>query len=307
MVGFIFRMFWRVLIFALTLGLTYLTIFVFFPWLDKRLPMVIAILLIYSAIAYAGIPALVRFWRIVFKPDHLPVYVTTTDGWAADPVNIVLVAQSRAQFMKSMRKAGWHTAEPVSLTTAVKMIYAILFNKSYPTAPFSNLYLFGRKHDVGFQIQAGDPPTPRLRHHVRFWRLREGPVTHQHHSFWQELLIRFLGREKQVWIGAATYDNRSIAIDWRNGQLTHSIDEDTKKERDYLIKSLVHIGAVKATSEIKAGEPLQYRGQTFGVNIVVDGYVKVIELKRQGIVKKIKRTIRESTKKAEKELEAKTS
>jgi hypothetical protein len=201
-----------------------------------------------------------------------------------------------------MRKAGWNTADKISLTSTIKMAYSVIFKQPYSTAPFSSLYLFGRKQDVGFQIQTGDPPTPRHRHHVRFWRLREGATAHVHHSYWQDLLFRFLGREKQVWIGAATYDVSSFAIQWRNGQVTHRIDGDTKKERDYLIKSLVDINSVKATSEIKAGEPLQYRGLNFGVNIVVDGYVKVIELKYENIAKKIRRTIKESAKKAEAEL-----
>jgi hypothetical protein len=250
--------------------------------------MVLAIFIVYCFFAYLVIPLGFRFWQLVFKPNHLPVYAITSDGWASDPVNIVIVSQSRWQFMSSMRLARWVKADPSSLVNLAKMLFAMVLRKPYPAAPFSKLYLFGRKQDVGFQIQTGTPPTPWHRHHVRFWRLREGEVTHQHHSFWQNLLLRFFGRKKQVWVGSATHDIRPFALRWRNLQVTHWIDEDTNKERDFLIQSLKDIGAVKSVSEIKAGEPLKFRGQTFGVGIVVDGYVKVVELKRPSLVGKIK-------------------
>ena len=49
------------------------------------------------------------------------------------------------------------------------MAVSFVFNRPYPTAPFSSLYLFGRKQDIGFQ-KAIDG-SPRKRHHVRFWAL----------------------------------------------------------------------------------------------------------------------------------------
>jgi hypothetical protein len=44
---------------------------------------------------------------------------------------------------------------------------AFLLNSSYPSAPFSALYLFGRGQDIGFQQAINN--SPRKRHHVRFW------------------------------------------------------------------------------------------------------------------------------------------
>jgi hypothetical protein len=49
------------------------------------------------------------------------------------------------------------------------MIRTFIFNKPYPTAPFSTLYLFGRGQDIGFQKAIDN--SPRKRHHIRFWAL----------------------------------------------------------------------------------------------------------------------------------------
>lgn len=284
MFGVLFRIGWRLLIFLLAVGLAYITAFLAFPFLDRRFPALPVILGLYLVLAYIGIPLLVRFWRIVIKPNHIPVYAITADGWPSDPVNIVLVAQSKRQLIQNMRRAGWTTADKVTLTTALKLADSIVFGTLYPTAPFSSLYLFGRKQDIGFQIQEGNPPTAKHRHHVRFWQLRENPVGKgphiTHHSFWENILARYIGHEKQVWIGAATHDIGPFAIRWRSGQITHQIDEETNKERDFLIKTLKDSNQVKSITEVDSGEPLKFRGQTIGVDLVADGCVKVVELNR---------------------------
>lgn len=283
MFGILFRLFWRVIIFTAAILLAYATAFIAFPFLDQRIPVLPVLIILYLGLAYIAVPLLVRFWRLFIKANHIPVYVTTADGWPSDPVNIVLVVKNKRQLIKSMESAGWVAADRSTLKNLLLEGYAIIFNKPYPTAPMSSLYLFGRKQDIGFQIQEGDPPTPRHRHHVRFWQLREttmikGPHL-AHHGFWHKVLARFIGREKEVWIGAATHDIGPFAIRWRSGQITHQIDKETNKERDFLIQTLKDSKDIKSITEVDSGEQLRFRGQTVGVNVVVDGCVKVAELK----------------------------
>ncbi len=161
----------------------------------------------------------------------------------------------------------------------------MVFDRPYPTAPFSRLYLFGRSQDLGFQIPVDH--SPRHRHHVRFWQVdarnnpSEAEKWHQHHGFWRTLFKGFLRHKYSLWVGAAIFDSGPIAIRWRNGQLTHQVHPDANFERDFIIESLEQANVLKSITEIKAGEPYRGRGQTLGVTIISDGFVKLCEINHQ--------------------------
>lgn len=279
--NFLLRLVWRAVIFVLGIYLVYATIFLAFPYLNDELPLAVALLILYCLLAYAAIPALFRLWRIVFKPNHIPMYATTADGWPSDPVNIAVIANSKRHLIKSMRRAGWYTADKATLKNKLHEGYAILFNKPYPTAPFSTLYLFDRPFDVGFQIPRGPSFSPRSRHHVRFWRLQlpEGDRHREHYHFWHKHLRHLFGADKQVWIGAAIDDTHPIGLRWRDGRLTHRTDTNTDKERDFIIKTLREAAQSKEVTKIQAGEPFRFRGQQLHNNFICDGSIRVARLR----------------------------
>jgi hypothetical protein len=286
MFTFLFRTIWRVVVLALAVALTYLTVFVLFPYLDDRVPVAIAAFVLYCFVAYFGIPTLIRFWRLVIKPNHIPLYATTPDGWASDPVNIAVAAKSKRHLIKAMKQAGWYKADKHNFLNTLREVYAIALNKPYPTAPFSKLYLFGRNFDIGFQISYGINGSPRKRHHVRFWQLgAKIQDTHKHEAFWLKLLKRFLGQEKTVWIGAAVDDIDIKGIRWRNLQLNHSTHAEHYRERDYIIDTLKKEALVKTVHTVKAGEPFTMRSQNFGSEFIVDGTLRVVELKSPTLAK----------------------
>lgn len=276
---------WRIVTFLIVVLLTITTLFFVIPYLGHRVSLIWLILAIYILIAYVFIPLVVRFWRIVMKPDHLPRYVLASDGWPSDPINIVIVTHSKRQLINSMKTAGWTVAGKSTIASTLKLLLAIVFQRSYPEAPFSKLYLFGRHQDIGFQMQTGDPPSPRHRHHVRFWQLHEEHITkhsshHEHATFWRRLLHTISGTNT-VWIGAATHDVGPLAIRRRNGQITHQISQYTEDERDFIIETLQNAGLIRSKHVVNAGAPLKINGQTFGVSIIVDGNVVVIRLRRK--------------------------
>lgn len=274
-----FRILWRIIILALGVGLAFMIVQKAVPYLDKRLPTAIVILLLYLLAAYIIIPFLIRLWRLVIKPNHLPVYVTTSDGWASDPVNIAIICRSRSHLIEAMSQAGWTVADK-GLFANLKTFVAIVRGKPYPEAPMSRLYLFNRSQDIGFQLQDGDSPSPRHRHHVRFWKLETPIETDDHHDFWHNLFALFKKHRSEIWIGAATHDVSVIAFRMRNLQITHQIDSDTNKERDFLIDTLHDAKRLKGeVEEVTSGHELSFRGQTFGVHVVVDGRLKVARLK----------------------------
>jgi hypothetical protein len=269
---------WRLVVLLLGVVLAYSVIFIIYPYLDSKLPFFIVVLLVYIVVAYFGLPALIRTWRLLIRPDHIPLYVTTRDGLPSDPVNIAVVAKNRRHFIRTMQKAGWYTADKATLRNNLREAYAIVFNKPYPTAPFSNLLLFNRPFDLGFQMPYGKNLSPRSRHHVRFWQLREQSDDPMHSTFWKRHLKRFIGREKTIWIGAATDDMHAGGIRWYNLQLTHRTHPMHYRERDHIIHSLKKQKGIKTVTEIKAGEPFAMRGQNFGTSFVCDGRLLVVEL-----------------------------
>lgn len=281
MIGTLLRLLWRAFVGIIAVGLAYETVFLFYPYLRHHMPFLVDIILLYLLTAYFGIPFLVRLWHLVLRPRHLPLYATSADGWSSDPVNIAIVCKSQAQLMRAMQKAGWYAADKATPRNTLRFAYAMLFKRPYPTAPFSKLYLFGRSQDLGYQIQTGMPPTPWHRHHIRFWQLlpEDNEKPHQHVTFWQNIFSLFSTRKRQIWIGAATHDVGPFALRIRNLQLTHKIDENTSAERDFVISSLKDAKLIHSCETVEAGDPVKFRGQTFGVNIVTDGTLQVIELK----------------------------
>lgn len=279
----ILRITWRVLTVILVILLASLTTFVVFPYLDRRLPVFPAILGAYIILAYFLLPLVSRFWRLVFRPDHIPLYCITGDGWPADPVNIAIIAKNKNQLIKAMAKAGWNKADDRTFITKLRLFKAYVMNSDYAHAPFTSLYLFGRNFDVGFQKPRNNSASPRTRHHVRFWRLDVLDDKHshaEHFHFWKQLLRSITRRYKTVWIGAAIDDNKPIGIHWRDLQFTHGNDRDTDKERDLIIDDLTEAGLVRKELTVQAGEPFRFYGQIIGNQFICDGQIKIVTLKR---------------------------
>ncbi|MDO8335303.1 MAG: LssY C-terminal domain-containing protein [Candidatus Saccharibacteria bacterium] len=280
MIGISFRILWRILILLLGVALAFGVIDTAYPFLHQYLPIWIVFLILYIGLAYIGIPALIRLWRMVIKPNHLPVYATTRDGWASDPVNIAVVCKSESHLVRSMEKAGWTLYDEYNFFNFIKTGFALLLKRPYTKATMSRLYLFNRYQDLSFQLQDGNSPSPHSRHHVRFWRLKTTDSEHEHHDFWHNLLRLFKRQRSEIWIGAATHDISIFSLR-RDFQITHNMDADTNKERDFLIKTLDDSNKIKEEPEfVDTGHVLEFKGQQFGINIIVDGRLKVIRLKK---------------------------
>lgn len=276
------RILWRVLTFLIVVASAYATAFLLVPYLDRRMPIFFSLLLGYGVLAYLLLPLVLRFWRIVFKPHHIPQYVITGDGWPSEPVNIAIVATSKKHLIKTMQHAGWYVADPLTLTTGWKALWAIVLDRSYPQAPMTNLYLFGHRQDIGFEKPHKPNLSPRTRHHVRFWRVNMRPraitTDQSHFSHWRDVFKGYFSRRHTVWLGAATNEPYTIDLRWRDLQFTHGNDGNHAKERDYIIDTLSAIGSVKTTAVVKAGEPFKMRAQNIRKTFIVDGTLTIVTL-----------------------------
>jgi len=283
MIHFLLRTLWRLIIFVL--GVTSLIVIVqmLWPYNESRVGIFIALLITYCTMAYGVIPNLMRLFHVFSKPDHIPLYVTTSDGWPSDPVTLAVIAKSKKHLIQSMNEAGWYTAQPLTFRNGLREVISIIFNTPYPDSPLSNLYLFDRPHDVGFEIPTNGANSARTRHHVRFWRLQKprNESRHaSHYKFWRDKLKHVLGFEREIWIGAATEETRAIDVQWRTGRLTHGGSHEAEKERDFIIDSLQQAGTVKHISTSEPGDSLKFRGQQFRTFYISDGGIKIVQLKR---------------------------
>jgi hypothetical protein len=190
--------------------------------LERRILRVcVVVLLTYLLAAYAIVPlGWKRETRHLLDASTGPRLTHTVDGIPGDPVNVGLVG-SESDVVHAMTAAKWYPADPITFRSSLRIAVDSVFRRPDDDAPVSTLELFGRKQDLAFEQPVGD--SPRRRHHVRYWkwdRLHEG---------------------REVWFGAATYDER-VGFSDTTGQITHHIGPDVDAERDRILSELKQAG-----------------------------------------------------------------
>lgn len=247
-----------------------------FPAFNRWLPGELALIVTYILAAYILIPIGARIFRIVVQPKHLPLYSTTPDGLASDPLNMGIIGSER-QLTRAMKKAGWYKADERTPRTIARLITNIVLRRPYKNAPFSNLYLFGRKQDVGFQLPLNHDPSNR--HHVRFWAASHtrDPRHLDNLKFWERFHKPSFARRSTLWVGAASRDV-GLGIIRHNAQITHMIHPDTNAERDLIVKDLKKTGLVKKVRTEKIGEPYRLTNRVLTGYLHADGKMTICEL-----------------------------
>lgn len=184
-----------------------------------------AFVLLWLFTAYAVLPWVHRFLTGLYLPDYYIGRAKTSDGLLADPINLAILGDKR-RLIAAMESSGWSLADPTTPKAVLKTLWYGVLRRAYTTAPVSNLFLFNKKQELAFQKEV--PGKPHARHHVRFWSVPEG---------W-----KLPGGYQADWLGAATYDRR-VGFSLFTGQVTHKIDEETDKERDFISGDLESAGA----------------------------------------------------------------
>jgi len=180
----------------------------------------------YLLVAYFVLPEMGKI-KAERHPDLLDGarLTHTGSGIPGDPLNIAVVG-SEADVVGAMRAAGWRPADALGLRSDERIIVDTVLDKPDPTAPVSNLFLFGRKEDLAFEKPIGH--SPRERNHVRFWRSEN------------------TDEGRPIWIGAATRDVR-VELSSNTKEITHRISPDVDAERDLLLGELTEAKRVTGT------------------------------------------------------------
>ncbi len=262
----------RLLVVALGIFAVWFIVFVVFRVADHRLPWILALALTYGLAAYVILPRIVHMSLKIMQRKSVPSFTLTGDGFPGDPVNLALVG-TLAELGAAFAAAGWIAADPLGLKSSWAMVVAFVFNRPYPAAPFSTLYLFGRGQDVGFQ-KAIDG-SPRKRHHVRFWALsvERAEDTVNTAAFWLNA-DRPPFEETVLWVGAGTRDT-GFSLTKFTFQVTHATDSDANAERDFILGELKRPGAISDVTWRREGERLNLGRVN---HYVADGEVAVARL-----------------------------
>lgn len=247
------RLLQRLLILVIGIVSAWLIVFVVFEDADRRLPWFLALLVTYGAAAYLILPRAIRMGLKILQRKLVPSFTITGDGLPGDPVNIALIGTLH-ELRSAFATLGWSEADRLGLASSWRMARAFVLNSPYPTAPFSTLYLFGRRQDIGFQKAIDN--SPRKRHHIRFWALSldRAEKTIGSVSFWLNT-DQPPADERVVWVGAGTKDT-GISLTQLTFQITHATDSDTNLERDFIIAELSKHRVIDATRQYRSGDIL---------------------------------------------------
>ncbi len=250
----------RLVILAVSLAIIFAVYRFLLPKVWQRDNVFLAITALWFFTAYIVLPRLHRLLSRFYVPDHFIGRIRTADGLLSDPINIALNGD-RQHLIDSMESAGWQLADTLKTKTIWQTIVSNVFGKSYPNAPVSDAFLFGKRQNLAFQKEVDN--NPRQRHHVRFWRTPRN---------W------FLPGGYQVdWLGAATYDI-AVVLSFFTTQFTHKIDERVDKERDFLVDDLKNSTAIKNVSRIEHFFPSYRSRNGFGSYFFTDGSMVIADL-----------------------------
>jgi hypothetical protein len=215
---------------------------------------VIAGILVWLIAAYLILPYLWRHYEHHPSLAVAPKTTETSNNIPGDPLNVALVG-TKSEVVHAFLNAGWYPADPITMKTSLEIAERVLRDRPYPTAPVSNLFVFGRKQDLAFECQAAN--SPKQREHVRFW-LYDG---HEEDG-------------RPLWIGAATFD-RSVGLSHYTGQITHHIAPDVDAERDRLMHDLGAAGQLLSVSQVTGVGPTLNGRNGGGDRYFTDGEMDV--------------------------------
>lgn len=195
--------------------------------------------------------------------DHIPRRVSDPQGNPGDRVNFAIVG-TEDRVKDALKTAGWVIVDKDVRDTVLQGVIATFSKQAYLTIPMSPLQLFGRNQDYGF-AHAEPIAVVTQRHHFRLWKSpNEVDGT-------------------PVWIGAGTHDI-GFDRDQRNNGLTHKIDPDTDKERDYIVETLKQTGAVVKSDYITPKDTITKAKTAHGEEFFTDGRILIVWLRPGGAV-----------------------
>jgi hypothetical protein len=189
--------------------------------------------------------------------ESIPRRVSDKQGNPGDMVNILIVG-TKNQVLHAFTAAGWVRVDGDVQSTVIAGLIDTIQKKDYLTMPMSTLYLFNRPQDYGF-AHAEPVRVAMSRNHLRVWQ------------------SSYSIGGRPVWCVAATHDI-GFERDERNNGITHKIDAEIDKEREYVNDTLSGTGLIVAREHIAPPDPLTEARTATGGTFRSDGRILVLVL-----------------------------
>jgi hypothetical protein len=201
----------------------------------------------------AALLACIRWYPYPFDFSSYPTLSHTKSGATGDPINVLFVG-GKDQILQSFHRAGWLIPDPITTQSSMKIAMDSLAHRSYPTAPVSNLYVYGRVQDLAFEKPTSDVQN---RGHIRIWKTGS------------------LIDGQSVWVGAATYDS-GIEVSGTTHLPTHHIAPTVDLERNVVGTDLATSSLVKEEASAAFTPPIMFAHNGGGDYYESDGTILVI-------------------------------
>lgn len=148
---------------------------------------------------------------------------STKKGVGVDPINMLFIG-TRWEVAGVFASAGWVGADAITASNIAHQGKA-LFGDTYPTAPMSDLFYFGRRQDLAYQKNSTDI---KKRDHLRLWMSNQ---------------LALDGRP--VWFCAASRDIGIGVSKYSPTLITHKVEADRDLERDMVVQDLQNTGRMQ--------------------------------------------------------------
>jgi LssY-like putative type I secretion system component LssY len=188
----------------------------------------------------------------------IPRRVQDQQGNLGDMVNFAMVG-SEEQVAQAFQGAGWVKVDSTKQDAVVHGLIETLQHKAYLEMPMSTLYLFGRPQDLSY-ARADPIMVAAERHHLRIWKSPETV------------------NGRLLWVGSSTHDI-GFEKDQRDNGVTHKIDPEIDKEREFLEQSFAAAGNLQAAAYVTPSDPLTTAKTATGGTFQSDGRIVVLLLK----------------------------
>lgn len=176
-----------------------------------------------------------------FSDHKIPKYSETLIGNPQEPLGFIFLAKDDISLTQSFEKAGWSSANRVSIKSVAKIAEAAVLRRQYLNAPMTPSFWNAAVNDFGFEKPTQSNSVDE-RHHIRIWKT----------NLTQDGL--------SVYVGTASLDT---AIKWL---VTHRISPDIDTEKSFVIDSL------KLVSEIGNVQEIQFVDPVLGQNFSSDAF-----------------------------------
>ncbi len=180
-------------------------------------------------------------------------YTETFFGSRQEPLSFLIVAPNEQKLIKLFEQASWQLADQVGIKSLARAGQAALWQQPYQRAPITPGFWNKEVHSFGFEKSTAKDSV-RVRHHARFWKTNY-----------------IMPDNQNVYIGTASFD---IGLKWG---ITHRIDSNIDKEREFLFHDLEKTAMIKESRKQNFVQPRL--GKIFtGDFFFTDGDIYILKL-----------------------------